>query len=74
MGARFGQEIFEAMRWAKRQKKPIGEFVPTVGDARFIAYSDVHSDDADQIDQSPVSERKLGNFLWRCQQSCSKKW
>ena len=62
MGARFGQEILEAMTWAKRQKKATVKVVPTFGDARFMANSDVYGHDADEIDQIPELGRKLRSF------------
>ena len=65
MGARFGQEIFGAMSWAKKQKKHIVKVVPTFGDGRFIAYSDAYGDDANVTDHIPELE---------CKPSCSKQW
>ena len=50
MGAFFGQEIFEAMSWAERQKKPIVKVVPTFGSFRFNTYGDVCGEDADDAD------------------------
>ena len=36
--------------------------VPIFGEFRFIAYSDVYVEDADDVDRIPDLERKLGNF------------
>ena len=82
MGPCFGQEILEAVSWAERQKKPIVEVVPTCGDVRFIAHSDVCGEDVGDFDQIPDLERKLRHFFaylhtlleWRCKQSCSKQF
>ena len=52
MADRFGQGILEAMGLAKRQKKPIVNVVPPFGNARFVAYSDVYGDDADEMIKS----------------------
>ena len=54
---RLGQEIFEATSGAGRQKKPIVNVVPTSGDVRFIACSDVDGElsfdaDLDEVCQA----------------------
>ena len=43
-------------------EETICESCSDLGDSWFIGYSDVHGDDADEIDQIPELERKLRNF------------
>ena len=62
MGASFGQEILVDMSWAKRQKKLIMKVFQTFGDDRFTDYSDVYSEDADDVDRIPELDRKLRFF------------
>ena len=56
VGGRFGQEILDAMSWAKTPRTPI---VQNTGDDRFIGHSNVCGG-ADDIDRIPrLGTRKL---------------
>ena len=76
MGARFGQELFDAMSWAKRQREPI---VENTTEDRFIAYSSVYGADADDIDRKSKLGKQVAQFEcvprtlheWRCERSCT---